>query len=682
MRAHAFGALLVLVAAAAPLALLGWRGGWHAEVIAAVRPVHAAAATRPSGPAATATAAAAQPDAGRAAVDAPVQGVRPAPAFTDSSVGSVLHAPVVPSALELAAPVARPTLVQSVALATPQPMPQPDDQLRRPSQVARPAHAKRNVKGAERAAAGARKKPVSTPVEAAFHAALQAQRDALDGAHADPHALAGAAPRAPDSIGGFPFLMLLGTSKGGSTFLFACMQEAFHPRVVCGADDAAAWSRERCGARRFLLAGLRASVVLSRRHPGVSVPAGPLSLRINPIKENYVLTRGMYRGPRVEPERTRFYRGPALPLDLWEARNKRVHSEPGRVRAWLDALLRSCARSIGDGERCPVRDFRDLGQPYSYRGLAAAREGEACGFFRAPPPADAAHANVSVGRLCAHRGPDYLNRIFSEVRAFAPPPLEGAPPTRPWESRLLSFDGCPYNLGSAQAPSILQHMLDRAAVAAAMRFIVLVRDPVDRAYSEWAMTNRWGDKMHVGGTFGAHAREQVRLLEACVGGRMRALVRGEMGDAEFSRVYERCIDADYYAYVKNSLYGLHLRNWLRYFRAEAFLLLETERMAHTPPAELLRRIASFVGLHFDEAAALATGPFAHEVNATCSPHPRSQRAPNLKADGSLRTPVDERTRRWLRAFFFQGERPWMHMVPPQQLRKAHDDAAAGTTPAR
>lgn len=539
---------------------------------------------------------------------------------------------------------------------------------------------------AGRAAAGngsraAHKAPAASAADAAFFAAMLAQADATSGAYADPHAPAGAPPRAPGSIGGFPFFMLLGTSKGGSTFLFKCLQEAFHPRVVCGADEAAAWTAERCGSRRFLLSGLRLSLRLDKRPGGASLPAGPLALRLNTIKENYVLTNGMYRGPRVEPERTRFFRGPALPLELWEARNARgTHSEPGRVRRWLRAALAACARSIGDDEACPLRDFRGLDRPHAWRGLASAREGEACGFLRAPPPADAAQADASVGGLCARRGPGYANRLFSEVRAFAPPLPEGAPPARPWESRLLSADGCPYNFGSGRAPSILSGMLARGPAVGAMRFVVLLREPVDRAYSEWAMTNRWGSGMHMGGRFSTHARRQAAQLDACMRGRLRALVRGEVDDSEFGELYARCVDADYYAYVSNSLYGLHLRSWLRFFDPGSFLLLQTERMARTPPAELLRVIADFAGLHLDPAAALETGPFAREARSACSPQPSSSRAPNLKANGSLGTPVDEGTRAWLRAFFFQGQTPWMHMVPPPQLRGANGSAAVRLAP--
>mmetsp|Transcript_15203 Transcript_15203/g.35367 ORF Transcript_15203/g.35367 Transcript_15203/m.35367 type:complete len:704 (-) Transcript_15203:239-2350(-) len=491
-------------------------------------------------------------------------------------------------------------------------------------------------------ASGKRRRPERTREEVAFAQALsRVPTYVSDGPFSDPSAFVGAAPRGADSIGGFPFLMLLGTSKGGSTFLFSCMERAFHPRVVCGNDDAEAWSADRCGPKRFLLAGLRLALVLKKgKTGGVEVPRGPLALRLNVIKENYVLTRGMYRGPMVEPERTRFYRGPSLPLEMWEARNMRTHTDPVTVKSWLNRTLQRCAASIPQtGKKreneCPLREFRGLGAPYAFRGMAGAREGEACGFKRsvartqprgarvqpgdddgedlASPMDSVEYSLASAGdRLCAHAShANRTNRLFSDARAFAPS-LNDTPFERPWESRLLSFDGCPYNLGSSQAPSVLRHMHASAAIARQMRFVVLVRDPVDRAYSEWAMTSRWRGAMHKAGNFGAHARSQAKTLQACCGGRLGALVRGEVADQEFYTLYDRCIDADYYAYVKNSMYGLHLRSWLRYFPPESFLLLQTEKMAQTQPADLLGQIARFAGLHFDPAS-LQDGPFAVEV---------------------------------------------------------------------
>jgi len=148
-------------------------------------------------------------------------------------------------------------------------------------------------------------------------------------------------------------------------------------------------------------------------------------------------------------------------------------------------------------------------------------------------------------------------------------------------------------------------------------------------------------------------------------------VRGEPVDgAQFARVYEHCVDASFYSYIKNSLYGLHLRSWLRHFGAESFLLLRTDAMAKMPPERLLGAIARFAGLHFDAASALSRGPFARAVNRSCSPQPHSPTAPDLRADGSTATPVSASTRAWLRTVFFAGETAWMHMIPPPQLRAA------------
>lgn len=478
-----------------------------------------------------------------------------------------------------------------------------------------------------------------------------------------------------EQIGGFPYLMLLGTSKGGSTFLFECMEQAFHPRVVCGADNASRWTREFCGERRFLLPAVRLHYVPPDAAAGRAQP----TVRINSIKENYVFTRGMYRGPTVEPERQRFYRGPKLPLSFWEHR-RWTTSDPAAAREMLRATMRACAEHVGANQSCPLRDFRAEGRPYSFRGMENAREGEGCGFKRGPPPPDD-EVGISTHPLCKARGRGYVNRNLLDVRAFPPVPPD-APPGEPWRARLLAYDGCPYNLGSARAPDILQHMFSSARAAAAMRFIVLLRDPIDRAYSEWAMTNRWRGQMHAGGTFWRHARQQVAELRECLGAELAPMLHGNLSDARFVELYHECISADYYSYIKNSLYGLHLRNWLRYFPPESFLLMETEKMARMKAPQLLAFVARFTGLHFD-AAEFARHPSASSVRRACEPKPKGNRSPNLKSDGSTSTPVDPRARAALHRFFFpDGATPRMHMLPPPQLQVWADRVLAAAASAR
>jgi hypothetical protein len=492
---------------------------------------------------------------------------------------------------------------------------------------------------------------------------------------ADPQALAGAAARQGGTIGGFPYLMLIGTSKGGSTFLFECMEHAFHPRVVCGDDEAASWTLERCGARRFALPAIRMWRNKPRAMRGRNMALNDtFSVGVNSIKENYVFTRSIYRGPASQPESVRFIRGPALPLELWEDRRQRTRLPTETATRWLREAMRACARMDPSKGSCPLRDYRATGLPHTFRGMAGARAGEACGFTLADAAAAAAadvEVSVSTRALCAARGPGYPLRIFKDLRAFPPFPAD-APPTRPWEARLVGLDGCPYNLGHTHAPALLRAMHASAESARAMRFIVLVRDPVDRAYSEWAMTKRWKGAMHRGGEFSAHAHEQVASIRACVGdARMGALIGHELPDSAFEELYTTCLrGSSFYSYVGNSLYGLHLRNWLRAgFAPASFLLLETEAMARTPAEALLGQLRDFTGLHF-ELAALASGAHAASTRAACSPKPQSARSPNLSGNGSLRTPVDAATRDALERFFFQGRAPWMHMIPPPQLRRS------------
>lgn len=443
--------------------------------------------------------------------------------------------------------------------------------------------------------------------------------------------------------GGFPFLMILGASKGGSTFLFECLEHAFHPRVVCGRDEAQTWTRPRCGDRRFLLPALRMSIIQR---------VAPFIIRVNTIKENYVLTKHMYRGPDTFPERELFYRGPQLPLALWEVQNLRVWSSSKApdvdfMGHALNQTTKACA-SLMDNRGCPLREFRDVGRPYAWHWKGTAREGEACGFYRGASHSDLPPLwRVSTASMCAS---SLHNRSFSDVRAFAPLP-EDTPAHRPWASRLVPLDGCPYNLGSAQAPQLLRQMLRTAEASRYMRFIVLVRDPVHRAFSEWQMTDRWKGQMHRGGSFWAHAQQQIGQLQTCAGAHLDALVNGTATAEVFNRLYPRCIDADYYSYIRNSLYALHLRSWFRFFPPESFLVLETERMAKTAPLDLMERVARFARLFFSRSA-LEAHPAGKAIQAKCAPKPAGARSPNLKEDKTLNTAVDADVRRALERFFF------------------------------
>lgn len=328
----------------------------------------------------------------------------------------------------------------------------------------------------------------------------------------------GRASAVPTPSGGFPTLFVLGTSKGGSTFLFDCLAAALHPRAVCGSERAADWLGPGCAGRgkRFLLPAARLNI--HRREL-----SGPTRISANPIKENYILTRSMYHGPPSAVERQAYYRGPKLPLQLWELATVRLAErqhppppmEPREVSSIIGSLLRACAAHAGNGGLtapvgggeavgCPVMARR--GEVHRWR-TQDKRVGEACGFrlpsthpvFRAAPPEALVAALCGAGRraggrggtgsaaglnVSAQLGPD---TYLSDVRAFPALPDAARPdfpglsdtalsdPSDPDRTKsgepspIIGIDACPYYLAEASAPAMLRAIAPPSLVRAAPR---------------------------------------------------------------------------------------------------------------------------------------------------------------------------------------------------------------------
>ena len=97
-----------------------------------------------------------------------------------------------------------------------------------------------------------------------------------------------------------PTVFVAGPAKSGSTFLWECIHNAFHPQRVCSSTKTAGWSDSRCAGQRFVLPPVSADTVQ------------PACLRFE--KES---SFWRYWGRR--PQMTwRRYGGPRLPLSDWE----------------------------------------------------------------------------------------------------------------------------------------------------------------------------------------------------------------------------------------------------------------------------------------------------------------------------------------------------------------------------
>jgi Sulfotransferase domain len=155
----------------------------------------------------------------------------------------------------------------------------------------------------------------------------------------------------------------------------------------------------------------------------------------------------------------------------------------------------------------------------------------------------------------------------------------------PLESEREAFaaeHGRPFLTGEA-SPSYLLHVWAPERMAKHLpdaRLIVQLRDPVDRAYSQYQMRRRDGE-------------EPLDSFEAAVDaeeGRLAAEHERMLGDRRYSSYEVAC-----WSYLMRSRYAEQLERWFRYFPRERIHILSLESLAADPGAAL-DAVHEFLGL--------------------------------------------------------------------------------------
>ena len=143
-----------------------------------------------------------------------------------------------------------------------------------------------------------------------------------------------------------PTIFVAGPAKSGSTFLWDCVQQTFHPEQVCG-GTVSSWADGPCGSRAFVL-------------PAVgSEDSQPACLHFG--KEGRFWTHWGRSAPGSRQYTWRRYGGPALPMEAWEQgrscfaqrRQARVHEAGARGPDSL-AMYRWLEDRCMQGVRCPA----------------------------------------------------------------------------------------------------------------------------------------------------------------------------------------------------------------------------------------------------------------------------------------------------------------------------------------
>jgi hypothetical protein len=189
--------------------------------------------------------------------------------------------------------------------------------------------------------------------------------------------------------------------------------------------------------------------------------------------------------------------------------------------------------------------------------------------------------------------PDVRPAIIKEVQFFsrywtrgtgwyrAHFPL-GSPAADRWWPDRLTFEA---------TPSYLFHPLaaERAAqVIPQAKLLVLLRDPVERAWSHYRHMVHWGLEPL---SFEDALQQEPQRLAGEV-----ERIRADPGYQGLS--YQR------YSYLARGAYAEQLQVWLRYFPAEQFLLVRSEALFHDPD-RWYPKIVAFLGLRPSAAPAFA-----------------------------------------------------------------------------
>lgn len=179
--------------------------------------------------------------------------------------------------------------------------------------------------------------------------------------------------------------------------------------------------------------------------------------------------------------------------------------------------------------------------------------------------APASKKEIHFFDLNYHRGPNWYRAHFPS-RPF----MYYAAKTRRMD--LLTGEATPFYLFHAPAAQRTATLVPKA------KLIVLLRNPVNRAYSHYRYEVGKGREMLPFKE--AIEREEERLREAkAVSG------NGDDGSINHRR----------YAYLARGIYIDQLENWMRYFPREQMLAIKSEDYFRNPSGEL-RRVFGFLGI--------------------------------------------------------------------------------------
>ena len=148
-------------------------------------------------------------------------------------------------------------------------------------------------------------------------------------------------------------------------------------------------------------------------------------------------------------------------------------------------------------------------------------------------------------------------------------------------------------------PAALSRILATAKDPAALRFVVVMRDPVMRAFSEWSMFTNWG--WDPSKTFTSSLLIELRRLRKCnTTLYQNAQLLRSLPTPELATYLRKCFrSGQAMMYVETSMYAVCVEHALRHFRREQFLFLRYEDLMRMDRTSVVALVARFAGLDAD-----------------------------------------------------------------------------------
>ena len=165
------------------------------------------------------------------------------------------------------------------------------------------------------------------------------------------------------------------------------------------------------------------------------------------------------------------------------------------------------------------------------------------------------------------------NRGLAWYRAFFPTVLERYYSITKNKKEFLTGEATPCYIFNPHVPRRVFNTIPDA------KLIVLLRNPVDRAYSFYHHQLRSGV-------------ESLSFEDAIESEEER--LRGELEKMMDDENYFS-FNRQYYSYLSRGIYVDQLRNWMKFFPREQILILESERL-FTDPISIFNKIVGFLNL--------------------------------------------------------------------------------------